>query len=331
MSDSSLASAWRRRAVTLPAVLGGLALTIVALPVAVGVAALVDAARRTRWAATRSVLFLAWYLACETVGLLACFGLWVCGLARPGSARGVAAHYALEWWWARRLMAGATRLFGLRLEVEGADVLPKGPLLVFMRHASVGDTLLPAVLLSSRHGLRLRYVMKRELLWDPCLDIVGNRLPNLFVDRASRDSAREARAVGALAEGLGEGEGVLIYPEGTRFTPARRARMLADPALAARAERLEWVLPPRTGGPIALLERSPGTDVVFCAHAGFEGTATFGDLWSGALVGARVRIRFWRVAAGEIPMEKEARIAWLFAWWERIDVWLRDKRGQKPS
>ena len=36
---------------------------------------------------------------------------------------------------------------------------------------------------SRRYHLRLRYVLKRELLWDPCLDIVGQRVPNIFVDR----------------------------------------------------------------------------------------------------------------------------------------------------
>jgi hypothetical protein len=121
---------------------------------------------------------------------------------------------------------------------------------------------------------------------------------------------------------------VVIFPEGTRFTPAKRERILASlrergkVALAERAERLARVLPPRSGGPLALLERSPGVDVVFCAHRGFEGAATLGELWHGALVGRRVRVRFWRVAAGEIPAGREARAAWLFGWWERMDAWL---------
>ena len=72
-------------------------------------------------------------------------------------------------------------------------------MLLFPRHVSVADTLLPAVFVSSRNGILLRHVLKRELLWDPCLDIVGNRLPNCFVRRDSRDSAREIRAVAALA------------------------------------------------------------------------------------------------------------------------------------
>lgn len=54
-----------------------------------------------------------------------------------------------------------------QLEVEGVNALQPGPLVVLMRHASLADTLLPAVVIAS-HGIRLRYVLKRELLWDPC-------------------------------------------------------------------------------------------------------------------------------------------------------------------
>jgi len=38
-------------------------------------------------------------------------------------------------------------------------------------------------------------VLKRELLADPCLDIVGNRLPNHFLDRHATDSGPELAAL----------------------------------------------------------------------------------------------------------------------------------------
>jgi 1-acyl-sn-glycerol-3-phosphate acyltransferase len=58
------------------------------------------------------------------------------------------------------------------------------------------------------------------------LDIVGNRLANCFVRRNSGDSDREIAAVQRLMEDLGPNDGVLIYPEGTRFTEAKRRRIL---------------------------------------------------------------------------------------------------------
>ena len=110
---------------------------------------------------------------------------------------------------------------------------------------------------------RLRYVLKRELLWDPCLDIVGHRLPNCFIERGAKISAPEIERIRGLAQDLGPTDGVLIYPEGTRFTPERREAVLArieargDTALLERARALQNVLPPRLGGSLALLEESP--------------------------------------------------------------------------
>ena len=155
----------------------------------------------------------------------------------------------LQQLWAAALFGAVRALFGLRLEVTGGEDVAPGPVIVLIRHASIVDNLLPANLITRPHGIRLRYVLKRELLADPCLDVAGRRLPNYFVRRGTGETEERDR-VGALAHGLGRDEGVLIYPEGTRFTPERRARAIAriaerDPRLAARAERLRHLLPPR--------------------------------------------------------------------------------------
>jgi 1-acyl-sn-glycerol-3-phosphate acyltransferase len=197
-----------------------------------------------------------------------------------------------------------------------------------LRHASVGDTLLASVFVQKPHHMRCRYVLKRELLWDPCIDIVGNRLANYFVRRYSEDSAREIAAVRRLVEDLEPGESFLIYPEGTRFTPAKRARILerlrehGDPGLLARAERLTRLLPPRLGGTLEVLDANPGADVVICAHTGFESVATFWDLWSGAPIGREIHVEFWRIPWAEVPKDRSQRIDWLFEQWTRIDAWI---------
>jgi 1-acyl-sn-glycerol-3-phosphate acyltransferase len=241
---------------------------------------------------------------------------------------------AIQRWWTG-LLAGALRvIFSVRFELEGEEHLRPGPLLVFIRHSSLVDTLLPTVFITARHGLLLRFVLKRELLADPCLDIAGNRLRNHFVGRDGSDSSHEIAAVRALAEGLGPNEGVLIYPEGTRFTERKRSRALealaaSDPALAARAQRLRHLLPPRTGGPLALLE-SPH-DVLLFGHHGLDGLTGLAELWSGRLVGARVRMRLWRVRRSEIPDGREAQVAWLYDAWARLDDWLAEELAARAS
>jgi 1-acyl-sn-glycerol-3-phosphate acyltransferase len=324
-----------RRLVSVPLVLALAASSVLLAPLWIPAAGLVDWLRpATRGAALRGGAMLAAYLQLETAGLAASLVLWISGAFRSAAARerGQRRHYALQRWWATALFGAARRIYALRLEVEGAGAAARGPLLLFPRHASLADTLLPTVLVCAPHGIRLRTVLKRELLWDPCLDVVGNRLPNVFVRRGSEDSEREIAAVRELGRGLGPDEGVVIFPEGTRASPEKRARVLArlrasgDVDRARCAERLRHLLPARRGGPLALLEAAPGADVVFCAHTGFEGAATLTDLARGDLVGARVRVSFRRVPRAEIPEGPAERSAWLDAQWERVDAWIEAAR-----
>ena len=91
------------------------------------------------------------------------------------------------------------------------------------------------------------------------------------------------------------------------------------PRLLAAAAELQHVLPPRMGGALRLLTAVPGGDVVFCAHTGFEGISTLGDLWRGSLMDRTIRVRFWRAPRQSIP-DDDGRTAWLLEQWQRVDA-----------
>jgi 1-acyl-sn-glycerol-3-phosphate acyltransferase len=322
----------RRRLVTIPGYVGAWLALVALLPVLVPLLALLDLLLRRRGVALRSTALAFCYLTCEIAGVAASVALWLWRAAvGMEEERWLDLHFRLEAWWGGALFKALVRLFGLELEVEGEADLARGPYLLLVRHASSGDTLLASALVSGPHGLRLRYVLKRELLWDPCLDIVGNRLPNLFLDRQSRDSTLELARLRALGEGLGPRDGVLIYPEGTRFSQERRSRVLerlsqdGDPGALAYARSLTTVLPPRPGGTLALLEAAPEVDVVICAHAGFEDSASIAQVWAGSLINRTVRVRFRRIPFSEIPEQAEDRIRWLRAEWSAVDKWVADR------
>lgn len=315
-----------RRLVTIPAVLALACLGAISAPLWLPLLLAADLVRRRHFATLRLGLFAMSYLAFEAAGIVAAFALWLRQLVvREAPATWLERNFRLQCWWAGRIWAAAQRIYRLELEVETEGDLSRGPLLLFLRHASLGDTLLGALLFSRPHGLRLRYVLKRELLIDPCLDIVGNRMPNVFVRRDGADSPREIRAVADLACGLGESDGVLIYPEGTRFTPEKQQRLVerlkekGNTALAVRAERMHNVLPPRPGGPLALLEAAPDADVVLCMHQGFESVGTLGDLWSGRLTGSRIHVRCVRIPAGEVSADPAL---WLLDRWDEVDAFV---------
>jgi len=338
--EESLGTRWGRRAVTVPLYLILGTLSVALLPLTMLLALTADGVRRTGHLVTvRCALGLTLYFACEAVGIVASCALWVMSGLRPGATadRVVTWNLLLQRLWARTLFRGAIRLFSMQTEVTGLDTVRRGPLFLFSRHASTLDTLLPAAFASDPYTLRLAHVMKRELLWDPCLDVVGQRTGNAFVRRGSDAREKEIALLRQLAVSVGERDGVLLFPEGTRFSPTKRERALAHLAdtqhLArlARAQRLHHVLPPRRGGALALFEARPDVDVVFLAHAGFEGTANLNDIWAGKLIGRTIRLCFWRVPSTEIPQTAKDRIEWLDAQWERVDAWVAAHAGSRVA
>jgi 1-acyl-sn-glycerol-3-phosphate acyltransferase len=296
--------------------------------------ALLDLFRGARLAWSRAQLALVAFLTCEVLGLVAAGALW---LFKPlhTSEQWLARNAAVQRRWVEALFGTLRRLYGLSLVVEGgAASAREGRLVVLVRHTSLIDTLLPVLLLD---GWRLRYVLKQELRWDPCLDVVGQRIPNVFVRRGSGNAAAEEAKVAALAAELQPREAVVIFPEGTRYSASKRQRILAslargeDSAALERAQGLRFVLPPRTGGTRALLQASPEADVVVLSHTGLEGAQTLQSLVNGDLIGRELRVRLERFPAEQVPREAPALRAWLWDAWQRVDVWVEDRQEAPPA
>ncbi len=327
--DEPRSSVVRRRLVTIPRTIVLFVIISLLMPVLIAAGAAVDLGRwaltRRPWMSVRLIAFAWVFLTIEIIGLAGFLVTWIAAGFGLDQRRLVATAWPLQRWWATTLFETVQRLFHINLDVEDIEVTAPGPIVALFRHASIVDNLLPAVLLTDRQGYELRWILKRELLAEPALDIAGTRLPNYFVDRAATDPRKEIRSIRRLATGLGSRDGVVIYPEGTRFTPARRRRALErledrSPELHDRAEQLTHVMPPRIGGTLTLLDA--GYDVVVCAHEGLDGFAHIRDVWSGALVGRTVNVKFWRLPAETIPRGRKERISWLYDQWEQVDRWI---------
>ncbi len=324
---------WLRRTVTIPSVLLGGSLIWLLAPLGVLLTATADIAhdfpRRPRFIFTRTLAFLAGYLACEAMGLAAAFSLWVLRLIlRPTEKRYLFWNFRLQCQWGAALGRVGQAAFGYHFAVTGTEAISPGPILLLLRHTSLADTILAVSQVSRPKGIMLRYVLKRPLLLDPCIDIVGLRLPNTFALRGAKTKA-QLDGVARLAQDLGADDGVLIYPEGTRFTPAKKNALIDKLERRGHVEQvnfarsLEHLLPPIRGGVLALLEtnaqQSTPADVVFCAHSGFEGSATAKDLLAGELLGRTIRIHFWRVPYDTVPVPAREREQWLRARWQEMD------------
>ncbi|MCC6267683.1 MAG: 1-acyl-sn-glycerol-3-phosphate acyltransferase [Dehalococcoidia bacterium] len=329
----SFGRAWLRRAITVPcysaAALGLLILTPALLPVLL----VTGVVLRRRLVFVRCLVLANVYFLAELGGILVSGYLWLrhSGWRRSPSEAYLAANFQLQARWARVIFAGARWSFGLRVQVEGTDQVPPGPVIILGRHASPLDNLVPAVFAAARHRLRLRWVINRWLLRDPCLDIVGNRLPNVFVETGSQEPRGQSARVHALASGLRADEGVLIFPEGALFSPGRLARARAKQAESgAPLPVYRHVLPPRGGAVLAALAALPGADVVVCAHRGLDAAADYRSLLSGGLVGREVLIDFRRIARADVPALPEDQLRWLSGVWAELDAWI-DAGAEAPQ
>lgn len=311
----------RRRSVSIPSLVVVAVVLTLGTPVWLPVAVVVDAVRlRRRMPLARLLAFGVCWSWLEVLGVLRAASLWI--RRRSGDDD---AHYALMGWWAGALMRALSMTTGIRPRVEGADALFGGQAVVLARHASLADSLLSAWAIRTEAGLYPRYVLKRELLADPCLDIVGLRVPNHFLDRAAADTDAELDALSDLATGIGPGIVGVIFPEGTRSNDDKRTRALAriaasDPERARRLAALRRLLPPRPAGSAALLAGAPDADVVLAWHTGFDGLDSFAGIVD-RLAAPLPPVRFVtrRVPRAEVP-EGDAFAPWLDGQWLRLDA-----------
>ncbi len=343
-----------RRLVLAPLVVA-VALVLIALSPLLAIAALVSglAVRSRPGARMRSLrltCFVVTGLLAELATLARLLGLWIASgfgwrlRTEPFQAR----HYAVVRWLLDMMLAGAARTYGLRIEVDEPDVTPAEridrltrPIIVLSRHAGPGDSLLLIRELLSGYGRRPQVVMKASLQFDPCLDVLGNRLPNVFIDHAKSGENVFTEEIERLAAGLGPTGALVIFPEGGNWTPGRwrrgigRLERTGRTDLASRARDMPNMLPPRPGGALAAIHASPDADVIFVAHSGLDDIVTARNVWRDFPIDQVIKARWWRVPYDAVPRTAthEAQVKWLYDWWQLIDSWVSENRpgGAPPA
>ncbi|HEY5662719.1 MAG TPA: 1-acyl-sn-glycerol-3-phosphate acyltransferase [Ilumatobacter sp.] len=310
----------RRRLISIPALFTVTIAVTVTAPLVLVVAVLADTVRgRLRLPIARLIAFGICWCWIETGGIARAAGIWLTGHGADD-----AANYRLMAWWSGALIAALRRTIGVDPQIEHLDAVQAGNAIVLSRHASLADSLLSGWVFSNVAGLHPRYVLKRELLVDPCLDVVGLRIPNHFLDREALDGGVELEALRELGATVGPGSVGVIFAEGTRANARKRERALAKiaeraPERAARLAGLRRLLPPRPAGSAAFLEGAPGADVVLAWHTGFDGLDTFGGMLAKlAKPLPPVRFVMTRIPRRDVPAG-EAFGDWLDERWLEID------------
>jgi 1-acyl-sn-glycerol-3-phosphate acyltransferase len=289
----------------------------------------------------RLLAFAIVWLGAETAALFMCLGLWIASgfggrlRTEPYQSR----HYAIMRWFLDQVFAGAARTFGLRVRVDEPAARDQAarlarPVIVLSRHAGPGDSFLLVHQLLSVYGRRPRIVMKATMQLDPGVDVVTNRLPNVFIQPRQVGEKLYTEQIERLASGLDRTGALVIFPEGGNWTPSRwqrgirRLERAGRSDLAARARQMPNLLPPRPGGALTAIAACPQADVIFVAHAGLDRLVSVGDVWRSLPMGEIVHAKWWRVPVGEVPRSAshEAQVLWLYEWWKRIDAWISENR-----
>ncbi len=265
----------------------------------------------------------------ESIGVGVSTGLWALGRSRNAES-----HFALQRWWAARLVDTLQRTVGLRFEVDDIEALSPGPIVMCSQHASMPDALIPTWLLG-QVGMRPRHVMKADLQLDPCLDIVGNRLPNHFVDRDPEDSESELALLEQLAVGACTDDACVIFPEGMIVTDAGRERAKSriearDPDRMAMVRPLQILGPVRPSGTAALLRGAPDADLVLITHVGLESLQRLANAPARIPFDNPVSIYLTRISRSDIP-DGEDFTPWLDARWAECDRRLISRAGTRFS
>jgi len=202
------------------------------------------------------------------------------------------------------------------------------PVIVLSRHAGEGDSLLVVHALLCTYARRPRIVMHEALRLDPLIDMLGHRLPNRFVDPRGGDTEG---SIAVMARGLGDGDALLIFPEGGNFSLSRRRRGIERLEQAGHAEEAAWaremrhVAAPRPGGALAAIEAAPRADVIFLGHVGVP--IGMRDAWRRlASPGENIEMRLWVERADDVPAAREEQIDWLFGWWRTLDAWVDERQ-----
>lgn len=255
--------------------------------------------------------------------------LWIVFLGGYRDGRG--AYIAVQTWWVRVLFGVARPLLGVELNVDQPPDWPDGNVVVLSRHTNLADALLPAHLLLNTVERPIHYVLKRELRWLPSIDIYGHWLGNFFVSRGT-GTEHELKGIRTLSATAEPDAGLVIFPEGTYATRARRAKIVASfraagkDDLADYAEELAALLPPKNAGTLALLNGQPTAPVIVIGHTGFDGLAEPGGLRRLIPLQRPVHVSWWLHSRDDVDSHPGGSTEWLRDTWQQLDQWVIEQR-----
>ncbi|MFW2382372.1 MAG: 1-acyl-sn-glycerol-3-phosphate acyltransferase [Acidimicrobiales bacterium] len=324
---------WIRVLVITPIVFLATGLITFAAPLLHLVLALIDIVDRKEWRFTRmGGLGIALCIA-EFLGLIATLVLWIAAgfgwrVRTPWFQR---AHNMVFGWWLELVTRALRFYLGFEFVLPLTERID-GPILTFARHAGPGDAFLLAHTVIRDYRRQLRMLGTNKLLWDPFINHMMLRLPNVFLEPNPHNPRDQLAAVTNMCSTMGDDSVVIIFPEGGNWTPGRWKRSvetlegLGQTDRAERAANMANVLPPRSAAAAAALGARDDMTVVFVVHEGLDDLYSLGQIWRNVPLRRTVNATYWSIPAHEIPVGGAELTAWLYDQWAEVDQWIASSR-----
>ena len=174
------------------------------------------------------------------------------------------------------------RVVGIQLEVKGEIPSHPSPI-VIVNHQSWFDIPIVQEIISAR-GPRLTFLVKRSLVWVPVIGWICMLLgfPRLRRTGLLEDRALDLNAVSQAAkQGVAARHALLIFAEGTRFTPKKRSDQDSP---------FDHLLRPRVGGFAAACQIFPEGTPIIDLSIYYDGSSHFWRCLGGATKVIRVNV-----------------------------------------
>ena len=174
------------------------------------------------------------------------------------------------------------RVVRIKLEVKGEIPSHPSPI-VIVNHQSWFDIPIVQEIISAR-GPRLTFLVKRSLVWVPVIGWICMLLgfPRLRRTGLLEDRALDLNAVSQAAkQGVAARHALLIFAEGTRFTPKKRSDQDSP---------FDHLLRPRVGGFAAACQNFPEGTPIIDLSIYYDGSSHFWRCLGGATKVIRVNV-----------------------------------------
>ena len=284
---------------------------------------------------TRAWLLITATLWTEVIGVVGASALAVWYLNGRRNPDGwLSTNYRLEHWWCRRHMKNLGRFAGVSVTLADGTALEGGPSIMVARHSSHIDAIVPLLVLADNDRFA-RYTLKEDLKWAPAMDLVGDRTPNVWINRSTPGSEM-FQQVEQLAADMPDDGTCVIFPEGTFRTQERHERAIerlrsSREDLADKANGLRYVLPPRPAGTLALMRGAPDADIIVLANVGVEGRSSVREIIATITEQRPIEVLATRHPRETVPTDEDLINSWLIERWIEMDDWIHHRVLERES